>query len=155
MERTGAAFINAPHAKKSASAHRDASGDKGAAMTDKQLEAVARAIHDQTWSVLLDEHKSGHFNATRDYWEKLAKAALAALEGELRDAGRMLFWFREGVDGIAGLERDKYEYVDDVALKNGREEPTDDDCLEGFRQFTDDAIKAIGEIDAAMAGDES
>ena len=40
-------------------------------------------------------------------------------------------------DGFVDVQKDRYEYAMDVAKENGRDEPTFEDELEGFRRMID------------------
>ena len=42
-------------------------------------------------------------------------------------------------DGFVGVEADRYEFAMQAATEAGRDEPTDDDCLEGLRRLIDAA----------------
>ena len=46
------------------------------------------------------------------------------------------------VDGFEGLSKDRYEYAFEQAEKHGREEPSEADELNGFRQMIDDSMAA-------------
>lgn len=55
------------------------------------------------------------------------------------DAGRLMY-VMEDVDGFCNIDDDKQEVVYEVATKNGREAPNDDDRLEGARLLIDRAM---------------
>lgn len=40
-------------------------------------------------------------------------------------------------DGFVNVQKDRYSYAAEVAEENGRDEPTADDCLDGFRRLID------------------
>ena len=42
-------------------------------------------------------------------------------------------------EGFVGVEADRYEFAMQAATEAGRDEPTDDDCLEGLRRLIDAA----------------
>ena len=59
------------------------------------------------------------------------------------DTRRLRYLMNDGPDGFAHVPMDRYDYAMQLAERSGREEPTDDDELNGFRLM----------IDAAMAAD--
>ena len=57
----------------------------------------------------------------------------------MSDANR-LRWVMTHIDAVAGLKLDRYDYATLVAKDHGREDPTPDDELNGFRQMIDAAM---------------
>jgi hypothetical protein len=121
-------------------------------MDERALEAAARAIakqHAISNFLLPDEsHADTYADKNWDVHQLEAQACIAAYREaseEARDAARLHFWFWEGVDGFKGLPMDKYEYACEVAARNGREEPNEDDELQGFREFTDAAMAVFAQ----------
>ena len=46
----------------------------------------------------------------------------------------------QDIDGFACLSADKWEYAQDEATRNGREEPNESDMMDGIRRMIDDAM---------------
>jgi hypothetical protein len=44
------------------------------------------------------------------------------------------------VDGFVGSDLDVYDHTINVAIENGREEPTEEDLWAGFRRTIDEAM---------------
>jgi len=57
----------------------------------------------------------------------------------MSDARRMK-WVMQDIDGFACLSADKWEYAQDEATRNGREEPNESDMMDGIRRMIDDAM---------------
>lgn len=53
---------------------------------------------------------------------------------------RRLKWVMQEIDGYVCLSADKWEYAQDEATRNGREEPNDSDMMDGIRRMIDDAM---------------
>jgi hypothetical protein len=47
-----------------------------------------------------------------------------------------------GFDALVDVERDRYDFAAEVAEDHGREEPTEEDELDGFRRLIDCGIRA-------------
>lgn len=56
------------------------------------------------------------------------------------DAVRLRFMMEDGIEGFVHVKKDRYEYALDVANENNRDEPNEDDELEGFRRMIDCAM---------------
>lgn len=54
---------------------------------------------------------------------------------EIRKDAARLRYVRDAC--LVRAEKDWYEYAKEVAKENGRDEPTADDCLDGFRRLID------------------
>lgn len=52
-----------------------------------------------------------------------------------------LRWLMQEVDGLCNVRLDRYAYAAMVAEEEGREEPNDQDMLDGFRRMIDLAIE--------------
>lgn len=117
-------------------------------MNEQALEAAARALCEMASGSSVPDIQGDDGTPAWTLWLPDAKRAIAAYREaseEARDAARLHFWFWEGVDGFKGLPMDKYEYACEVAARNGREEPNEDDELQGFREFTDAAMAVFAQ----------
>ena len=67
-----------------------------------------------------------------------------------KDSERLAWLMREDClpDGFMNVAKDRYQYAMQAAEEAGREEPTDDDYLDGLRRLIDAAMtaaRAVGE----------
>ena len=58
-----------------------------------------------------------------------------------KDTERLAWLLQEECvpDGFVGVEADRYEFAMQAASEAGRDEPSDEDCLEGMRRLIDAA----------------
>jgi len=70
--------------------------------------------------------------------EDLMNAA-DALERMQKDAARLRYAM-EDIDGFVHVGKDKYDYAMEIAAKNGRDAPSEDDEMDGIRALIDAAI---------------
>ena len=62
------------------------------------------------------------------------------MEGITMSDARRLKWVMQDIDGFACLSADKWEYAQDEATRNGREEPNESDMMDGIRRMIDWAM---------------
>ena len=83
---------------------------------------------------------SGMPTAARDAYH-IPQYAAQINDAAARDALRLRFVMECGaIEGFFGVDMDRYEYACEVAQEHGRDEPNEDDELEGFRRLIDTAI---------------
>lgn len=65
------------------------------------------------------------------------------------DTDRLLHMIKTGCDGFVHVKKDRYEYASEVAEEKGRDEPNEEDELEGYRRMIDCAMNG-GDIGISL-----
>ena len=77
--------------------------------------------------------------------EKEFSDLLTAIEAAQKDAARLMFACE--FDGYVGVEKDKYDYACECMDEAGRDEPNEEDELNGLRRLID------AKMDSKNSGD--
>ena len=62
------------------------------------------------------------------------------------DSTRLAYLMKDGCDGFFHVKKDRYEYAMEQAEAAGRDEPNEEDELNGFRLLIDEAIRRDDEL---------